>query len=174
MTILGDWMTRHRAPAMLAPIAQGSGRALSALIDARVHAAGVHLCDSHGGEDNLGAVRGAIGRRRALMVNFARWELGLAVKPGSPLGLRGVADFARPGLRIVNRETGSGARLVLDRALGELDIDSRHVAGYERELSGHLEIAAAVAAGEAGRRIDSARRSRGLGFGFCASARRAL
>ena len=149
MTILGDWMTRHRPPAMLAPIVQGSGRALAALVGARVHAAGVHLCDSDGGEDNLGAVRGAIGRRRALMVNFARWELGLAVKPGSPLGLRGVADFARPGLRIVNRETGSGARLVLDRALGELDIDSRHVAGYERELSGHLEIAAAVAAGEA-------------------------
>ena len=166
VTILGDWMTRHRAPAMLAPIAQGSGRALSALIDARVHAAGVHLCDSHGGEDNLGAVRGAIGRRRALMVNFARWELGLAVKPGNPLGVRGVADFARPGLRIVNRETGSGARLVLDRALGELDIDSRHVAGYERELSGHLEIAAAVAAGEAdaGLTLRVAAEAWGLGF----------
>jgi molybdate-binding protein len=166
VTILGEWMTRHRAPAMLAPIAQGSGRALAALVAARVHAAGVHLCDSRGGEDNLDAVRRALGRRRASMINFARWELGLAVKPGNPLALRGIEDLARPGLRIVNRELGSGARVVLDRALAGLDVAPRSIVGYERELSGHLEVSAAVAAGEAdaGLTLRVAAEVWGLGF----------
>ena len=166
VTILGEWMARHRAPAILAPIAQGSGRALAALVAARVHAAGVHLCDSRGGEDNLDAVRRALGRRRASMINFARWELGLAVKPGNPLAMRVIGDLARPRLRIVNREPGSGARVVLDRALAGLNVAPRSIAGYERELSGHLEIAAAVAADEAdaGLTLRVAAEAWGLGF----------
>jgi len=166
VTILGEWMVRHRAPAILAPIAQGSGRALAALVAAHVHAAGVHLCDGRGGEDNLDAVRHAIGRRRALVVNFARWELGLAVKPGNPLGLRGITDLARHGLRIVNREPGSGARVVLDRALAGLGVTPRRIAGYDRELRGHLEVAAAIAADEAdaGLSLRVAAEAWGLGF----------
>ena len=84
-----------------------------------------------------------------MMVNFARWELGLGVRRGNPLDLRGIADLARPGVRMVNREAGSGARLVLDQALAELKIAPRRIAGYAQELSGHLEVAAAIATGEA-------------------------
>lgn len=149
VSIVADWMARHRPAATLAPITRSSRAALAALLEGQVHAAGVHLCDRKGGEDNLAAVRETLGRRRAVIVNFARWELGLGVRRGNPLGLRGIADLARPGVRMVNREAGSGARLVLDRALAALRIAPRRVAGYARELSGHLEVAAAIAAGEA-------------------------
>jgi molybdopterin molybdotransferase/putative molybdopterin biosynthesis protein len=148
-TILADWIGRHRAATTLAPITRSSRAALAALLGGQVHAAGVHLCDRKGGEYNLAAVRDALRRRRAVMVNFARWELGLGVQRGNPLELRSIADLARPGTRIVNREPGSGARLVLDQALAELTIATRRIAGYARELHGHLEVAAAVAAGEA-------------------------
>jgi putative molybdopterin biosynthesis protein len=149
VTILADWMGRHRPATTLAPITSSSQAALAALLEGRVHAAGVHLCDRKGGEYNLAAVREKLKRRRAMMVNFARWELGLGVARGNPLELRSIADLARPGVRIANREAGSGARLVLDQALAELKIAPRQIAGYERELSGHLEVAAAIAAGEA-------------------------
>jgi putative molybdopterin biosynthesis protein len=149
VTILADWMGRHRPATALAPITRTSRAALTALLDGRVHAAGVHLCDRKGGEYNLVAVRETLKRRRAVMVNFARWELGLGVRRGNPLELRSIADLARPGVRIANRESGSGARLVLDQALAELKIASRRIAGYGREFSGHLEVAAAIAAGEA-------------------------
>jgi putative molybdopterin biosynthesis protein len=148
-TILADWMGRHRPATTLAPIARSSRGALAALLGGQVHAAGVHLCDRKGGEYNLAAVRDALKRRCAMMVNFARWELGLGVRRGNPLELRSIADLARPGVRIVNREAGSGARLVLDQALAELKIAPRRIAGYARELHGHLEVAAAIAAGEA-------------------------
>jgi putative molybdopterin biosynthesis protein len=166
VTILADWMGRHRPATTVVPIARSSRAALAALLDGRTHAAGVHLCDSKGGEDNLAAVRDTLKRRSAVMVNFARWELGLGVRNGNPLGLRSVADLARPGVRIVNREPGSGARLVLDRALAELKIAPRRIAGYARELGGHLEIAGAIAAGEAetGLTLRVAAEAFGLGF----------
>ena len=149
VTILADWMGRHRPATALAPIVRSSQAALAALIEGQVHVAGVHLCDRKGGEYNLAAVREKLKRRRATMINFARWELGLGVRRGNPLDLRSIGDLARPGVRIANREAGSGARLVLDQALAELKINPRQIAGYERELSGHLEVAAAIAAGEA-------------------------
>ena len=73
----------------------------------------------------------------------------MGVRRGNPLDLRSIADLARPGVRIANREPGSGARLVLDQALAELKIAPRRIAGYARELSGHLEVAAAIATGDA-------------------------
>jgi molybdate-binding protein/DNA-binding XRE family transcriptional regulator len=149
VTILADWLGRRRPGAALAPLTRASRAALDALIEGRVHAAGVHLCDRAGGDYNLGAVRQALGRRRALMINFARWELGLGVRRGNPMAIRGISDLARPDVRMANRESGSGARLVLDQTLADLKIAPRRVGGYEREYAGHLEVAAAIAAGEA-------------------------
>ncbi len=166
VSILADWMGRHRPATTLAPLTRSSRAALAALLEGRVHAAGVHLCDRKGGEYNLAAVRETLKRRRGVMVNFARWELGLGVRRGNPLDLRSIADLARPGMRIVNREAGSGARLVLDQALAELKIVPRRIVGYTRELSGHLEVAAAIAAGEAeaGLTLRVAAEAWGLGF----------
>lgn len=149
VTVLADWLGRHRPAGAVAPIARTSRAALAALLDARVHAAGVHLADRAGGEDNLGAVREALGRRRALMVNFARWELGLGVLRGNPLAIRAIADLARRGVRLANREPGSGARAVLDQALAQAKIAPHGISGYGRQFPGHLEVAAAVAAGGA-------------------------
>ena len=166
VTILADWMGRHRPATTLTPVTRSSWASLTALLGGQVHGAGVHLYDRKGGEYNLAAVRETLKRRRAVMVNFARWELGLGVRRGNPLDLRSIADLARPGMRIVNREPGSGARLVLDQALAELKIVPRRIAGYARELSGHLEVAAAIAAGEAeaGLTLRVAAEAFGLGF----------
>jgi putative molybdopterin biosynthesis protein len=90
-----------------------------------------------------------IGRRPSLVVNFARWELGLAVASRNPLSIRGVADLVRPQIRIVNREIGSGARLALDEALKELGLPRQRLKGYTRELPGHLEVAEAIATAQA-------------------------
>ena len=101
-----------------------------------------------------------------MVINFACWELGLAVASGNPRNVRGFADLSRPQLRIVNREPGSGARLVLDEALKELGLQSQRIKGYARELPGHLEIAEAIALTEAdaGVTIRVAAEAYGLSF----------
>lgn len=147
--ILSDWLARRRAPVRVVSLQCSSRAALRALVERRVHAAGMHIRDARTGEYNLAFARRMLGNRSAVFVNFASWEIGLAVPIGLRDRIRGVADLARQGVRMVNREPGSGARLALDDALSQLGVEAGALKGYDRELGGHLEVAAAIGAGQA-------------------------
>ncbi|HLH77509.1 MAG TPA: substrate-binding domain-containing protein [Candidatus Binataceae bacterium] len=149
VALLADFFARHRLPVGLVSLPCSSRDALQALHQGRVHAAGVHLRDARTGEYNLASTRTIVGGQPTLLVNFAQWELGLVLAPNNPLAITGIADLARPALRIVNREPGAGARLALDEGLAELGLEGSAIEGYELELAGHLEVAAAVAHGNA-------------------------
>ncbi len=166
VTIVADWLGRWRAPVNVVALACSSRGALEAIVAGRAHVAGVHLRDPRDDEDNVAAVHRALGRRRATVVNFARWEIGLATHPGNRLGIRGWGDLARPGIRIVNREPGSGARAALDEALTKAALEPARIKGYRSEVGGHLEVAQAIAAGhaDAGVTIRVAAQAYGLDF----------
>ena len=83
------------------------------------------------------------------VVRLVHREQGLLVAPGNPLGLTGIEDLARPGVRYVNRQRGAGTRVLLDHLLTGLGIAPDAIAGYAREEPTHLAVAAAVAAGRA-------------------------
>ncbi|HYL60629.1 MAG TPA: substrate-binding domain-containing protein, partial [Candidatus Acidoferrales bacterium] len=141
IAILADWLARRHSPARAIALPCSSGRSLRLLIDGCAHAAGVHLRDPKTGEYNLPQAARALRNRPAMVVNFAQWELGLATAAGNPFDVRGFDDLRRPGLRIVNRESGSGAREALDAAIVEQRLASSQVAGYDVEVGGHLEVA---------------------------------
>ncbi|MGH7948054.1 MAG: substrate-binding domain-containing protein [Candidatus Binataceae bacterium] len=166
VTFLADWLARRRAPACLVGVASSSRAALGALVLGQVHAAGLHLRDSRTGAYNLDAARSALAGRRAVLVNFAGWELGFATAPANPRNLRGFADLARRGITIVNRERGAGARAALDEGLRREHIEPGRLNGYSREVRSHLEVAATVAAGDAdcGVAIRVAAQAFGVGF----------
>jgi putative molybdopterin biosynthesis protein len=149
VAILADWLARRRSPVSAVALSCSSKMALDALLKGQVHAAGVHIRDPHSEEYNLAPVRRALREKPAVLVNFARWELGLATASGNPLGIEGFADFIRCNVRIVNRESGSGARAAMDEALKSLEIPASKITGYEREVAGHLEVASAIAGNEA-------------------------
>jgi putative molybdopterin biosynthesis protein len=149
VTLLADWLARRRSSVCAFAMSCSSGKALSALLENQAHAAGAHLKDARSGEYNLAQFKHALGHRHAIVVNFARWELGLAVAAGNRLGIHATADLARPQLRIVNRERGAGARAALDESLVQLGIQADQLEGYKYEVSGHLEVAAAIAEGRA-------------------------
>src|SRR5258708_9174270 len=142
--ILVDWLARRRSPVRGAAIPCSSREALRALVDGRAHVAGVHIRDQKSGEYNVASIRRALGNRRSIIVNFARWELGLATARGNPLAIRGFADLDRTGLRIVNREDGSGARRPPDHALGGLGLHGNRIAACQFEFAAHLQVAAAL------------------------------
>ena len=145
--MLSDWLARRRSPVHAVPLRCSSRAALQALVHRHAHVAGVHLRDEKSGEYNLAPIKHALGNRRSIVVNFARWELGLATASGNPLSISGFADLERRGLRIVNREDGSGARSVLDETLDDLGVPGARITGYQYEVGGHLEVAASIAAG---------------------------
>jgi molybdate-binding protein len=143
----------------------GSTDALKELGRRTVHLAGVHLRDPSG-EFNLPFLRKHLGRRRTTVVTLAFWQMGLAVAAGNPRSIRSVADLARRGVRIVNREKGSGARQLLDRKLAESGIPSQAIGGYDSLLRLHTEVARRVLEGVADAGIVPLAVARILGLEF--------
>ena len=127
----------------------GSLGGLVALRDGLCHIAGSHLLDPASGEYTLPYVDRVLGEQDIAVVRLVHREQGLIVARGNPLGLGGIDDLARPGVRYVNRQRGAGTRVLLDHELGRRDIAPDAITGYAREEHTHLAVAAAVAAGRA-------------------------
>ncbi len=110
--------------------------------------------------------RSLLDPRRDCLLLLAHREQGLMVMPDNPLGIGGLADLLRPGLRFVNRQPGSGSRLLLDRLLQEAGIGGECIPGYDNVEFTHLAVAALVASGDvdAGFGIRAAAARFGLGF----------
>jgi putative molybdopterin biosynthesis protein len=144
----------------------GSLGGLVALRDGLCHIAGSHLLDPATGEYTLPYVDRVLGEARPAVVRLVHRDQGLMVAPGNPLGLAGVGDLVRPGVRYVNRQRGAGTRVLLDFELGQLQISPDAIEGYAREEPTHLAVAAAIAAGrcDAGLGIMAAARAFGLDF----------
>ena len=100
------------------------------------------------------------------LIQVAVRSQGLMVAPGNPLGLCGIEDLTRPGLRYVNRQRGAGTRVLLDHELRRRGIAPDAITGYAREEHTHLAVAAAIAAGraDAGLGVLAAARAFGLDF----------
>jgi putative molybdopterin biosynthesis protein len=129
-----------------------------------VHVAGVHLRGSSG-DYNTGPA-GDMVPQGAEVIGFCSWREGLVLRPGLADGITGLGDVARRRLRLVNREPGSEARSVLDRELAGLGIDGGQLPGYGTSAGGHLQVAAAIAAGlaDAGVASEPAALAYGLAF----------
>jgi putative molybdopterin biosynthesis protein len=144
----------------------GSLGGLVALRDGLCHLAGSHLLDPDSGEYTLPYVERVLGGRDVAVVRLVHRDQGLIVAAGNPLGLAGIDDVARAGVRYVNRQRGAGTRVLLDHELGRRGIAPEAISGYAREEHTHLAVAAAIAAGraDAGLGIMAAARAFGLDF----------
>jgi molybdate-binding protein/DNA-binding transcriptional regulator YhcF (GntR family) len=169
------WMRAARADPPLTFTADyvGSLDGLLALLHGRAGLAGCHLLDEETGEYNVPILRRIFPREHLCVITVADRQQGLIVPPGNPHRLHSVGDLAQPGLRIINRQPGSGTRRLLDYQLRALGISPAHLAGYEDEVTTHLAVAAAVAMGaaDAGLGLLAAARSRSLDFIPIASER---
>jgi putative molybdopterin biosynthesis protein len=110
-----------------------------------VHAAGAHL-RGESGDYNIAAA-GELLRGGGDITGFCSWREGLVLRPDRADQVGDMAGVVAGGLRLVNREPGAEARRVLDRELARLGVSGPDLAGYDSTATGHLEVAAAVAAG---------------------------
>ena len=140
--------------------------ALGSLARGEVHAAGVHLFDPASGEFNAPFVRRAVPGQATVLVNLGVWEEGFLVLPGNPKRLLRASDLAQPGVRLINRETGAGSRLLLDTSLEAEGVAAAAVAGYDQTVRSHQEVAAAVASGKADVGVSTAAVAAVYGVGF--------
>ena len=152
----------------------GSVDALAALAQGRCLVAGFHVPALPGGSRQFAAaLKPLLKPGMHKLIGCLRRTQGLLVQAGNPLGIRGLADLVpAPGggqqrLRFINRQAGSGTRLLLDHLLAEQGVAPEAVPGwFDPPEDTHLAVAAAVASGavDAGPGIEAAARAFGLGF----------
>jgi molybdate-binding protein len=156
-------LARHlgRSSVGLVTAAVNSSVALDLLKRRLAHVAGTHL------KDEASAIRTQFPRKGVAVFTFAVWEEGLVLARGNPKGIRGVADMARAGVKLAPRETGSGSRQLLDRALQEAGIPPRAVPGYDDPpAAGHLPAAWRVYTGMADGCVATRSAARAFGLDF--------
>ncbi len=160
-------MLRGQHPEMtLSSSNVGSLGGLVALSRGDAHLAGSHLLDEETGEYNLSFIKRYLPGKAVVVVRLVDRAQGLIVPVGNPKGVSSLEDLGREDVRFINRQRGSGTRVLLDYKLKELGLPPDEITGYEREEYTHLAVAAAVSDGgaDAGLGILSAARAMGLDF----------
>lgn len=127
----------------------GSMGGIMAVRRNEAHLAGIHLLDEADGSYNVSFLKRYFPQGGVRLLECVGRTQGLMVAAGNPLGLTGFADIAREGLRYVNRQKGSGTRILADYLCKQQQIDPSTIYGYEREEFTHTAVAAQIATGSA-------------------------
>jgi molybdate-binding protein len=143
-----------------------SAEAVAALARGECDFAGFHLPRGAFRELCADIYRRWLDPRRHVLVYLTARKQGLFLAKGNPKGVRGLQDLARPDVRFVNRQPGSGTRLLLDLALNSIGVDPERINGYASTELTHTAIAAFVASGmaDAGLGVAPAAHHFGLDF----------
>ena len=125
----------------------GSVGGLLALKQKRTHLATAHLLDSESGEYNFPYIKKMLPQRELIVVNLTYREQGIMVKRGNPKNIKGIDDLVKKDINFINRQKGSGTRVLLDYLLKKKGINPLDIQGYSKEEYTHLMVASAVAEG---------------------------
>ena len=127
----------------------GSMGGIMAIRRGEAHAAGCHLLDTETGEYNTAFIKKYFPKGGVKLLRCVGRQQGLMLQKGNPLGIEKFADIARPGLRFVNRQKGSGTRILTDYLCKKEGLAPETIYGYDREELTHTSVAAQLASGSA-------------------------
>ncbi|MGG0480592.1 helix-turn-helix transcriptional regulator [Priestia megaterium] len=106
-----------------------------------------HLFDGETGEYNLPFIKRILTGHTYMVINLVSRSAGFFVKPGNPKDITTWEDLAHPNVTMINREKGSGARVLVDEQIRIHGISPKEINGYKNEEKNHVSIATAVAQG---------------------------
>lgn len=163
--VLEDQLKQRYPELKIAASNVGSLGGLLALQRGETHMAGTHLLDPQSGIYNIPDIKRTIPKLPVELVHLARREQGILVARGNPRSITALKDLSG-GVRFVNRQPGSGTRVLLDFELNRSGIEPQSIQGYEREEFTHMSVAVAVASGlaDAGLGVRAAAQALGLDF----------
>ncbi|KPU26755.1 LysR family transcriptional regulator [Caloranaerobacter sp. TR13] len=144
----------------------GSMGGIMAMRRGECHISPIHLLDPNTGEYNISYVKKYFpGNKMAIIKGVKRLQ-GFIVAKGNPYNIKSFNDLTRDGVTFINRQKGSGTRLLLDYNLRKLEIDPNNIRGYHKETSTHMSVAMTVKTGIAttGMGVLSAARAVDLDF----------
>ncbi len=149
LDILSRYLQMHPkgVPALRSYV--GSYNGLYSLYHGHVQVATAHLWDGDSGQYNIPFVRRMLPGIPAVIIHLACRTQGFYVAKNNPKGIEGWEDLRRNDITMINREKGSGTRVLLDEHLRKLGISSEKLNGYKQESTSHLAVASMVSRGVA-------------------------
>lgn len=138
---------------------KGSYNGLYAMYQGEVNVATAHLWHGKTNSYNIPYISSMLPGTDVVVLHLLKRKQGFYVQKGNPKGIHSFEDLRRPDITIVNREPGSGVRVLIDEKLRQAGISTQEVNGYNRVVNSHLEAAAAVNRGEADVAVGSEKHS---------------
>lgn len=165
LDILGKHIERNSAYKPLRSFT-GSLNSLISMYNGDGDIVSLHLFDGDTGDYNLPYIKKILVGYPYILINLLSRKAGFYVKKGNPLNLTSWTDLKREDVKIINREKGSGARILLDEQLRINEIPSMNIKGYDHDETNHLSVASAVSTGiaDVGVGIEKAAKIVGIDF----------
>ena len=146
---LGDMLHVANGDVYMSSSHVGSMGGIMAIRRGEAHAGGCHLLDTETGEYNLSFIKKYFPNGGVKLIRCVGRQQGVMVAKNNPLNIQKFADMAKPGLRYVNRQKGSGTRILSDYLCKVDGLDPDSIYGYDREELTHTSVAAQRANGSA-------------------------
>mgnify|MGYP001481157130 CR=1 FL=1 len=146
---ISDLMRRTWGDISMSSSHVGSMGGIMAIRRGEAHVAGTHLLDEKTGQYNKSFIKKYFPSGGVRLVECVKRIQGLMVQRGNPKNIRGIGDLTKEGIRYVNRQKGSGTRVLCDYLCRQEGIDTGKIYGYNREEFTHTAVAALIASDSA-------------------------
>jgi len=149
LDVLANQLKARHSELTLSSSHVGSMGGLMAIKRGVCHLAGTHLLDTEDGSYNVSYLAKYLPDKAVKLVHLVQRDQGLIIRPGNPKGIKGIEDLGRKDLTFINRQVGSGTRILLDYKLDQLNIEASAINGYQNEEFTHMAVAVSVLSGAA-------------------------
>jgi len=122
----------------------GSMGGIMALRNDETHIAPIHLLDEKTGEYNKAFIKKYFKGRKIGYIKGVKRQQGLIVQKGNPKNIKTFKDIEREDIVFINRQKGSGTRILADYLIKENSMDRNNILGYDREGNTHMAVSSAV------------------------------
>ena len=171
LDMLQTTMKKNYSEFLILSANTGSTEGLKALNRGYTDLAWSHLLDPESGQYNIPFLPTYLPDVKAVVVHLFQRELGLIMAHKNPFNIRGFEDLGKKGVRLMNRQEGSGTRVLLDLHLRRANILPSSIKGYDREVYTHFEVGLSVLSGEADAGLATTAVAKLLGLPFIPIAR---
>jgi putative molybdopterin biosynthesis protein len=144
MDVLADLLRAKSSQVSLSSSHVGSMGGLMAIKKGLAHVAGTHLLNPDDGSYNISYIQKYLPDTSVKLVHLVQREQGLIIAKNNPKDIKGIEDLTRKDISFINRQSGSGTRILLDFKLSQMGLNPSDINGYLNEEFTHMAVAVAV------------------------------